>query len=512
MGIISLVLFLWGIHCVTVQGHTLNATHQFYFGLDPRPIPVHAHSSDKDAAKDLRIYVYHLVDAARALRFWYRSHKEECHLCSCVSLEPCPVRGFAHLLDYVAEVTLLLKFLDVGRLVGEDEPADLFIVPAFEGTMEYLWHYGLGQPLPKHPSGLHRLHRSTAARHVILMTNDRSKLKPHWMGAKWQEMAQPVRLHLGPAACRGDVLVPPPKHVLAPPASSSTGRDLWVTISGGQGQWRPFRFLMERFSERFVLSEEGMRRCRRLGAARHPLPSACVFQVTGKPAGVERLIALAAGRHTPAHSSLLGRSRVCFLTPGDLPAQKRLFDSIHAGCIPAVFDFGFAPNNYSKGEHDYQWDRVWWAGLTRKGATWWQSLPFPDVIDYTKLVITIPWRTYCLKTFMQALADIPEEEITRREQGLARASQLLSYDPTGETVDAFSLVLRAVLDHVRSSHINDPDNSSSGCQRTFDPYGHLCCPNPAIPQWNRSAFAHLCPIVGPLEDARCKCVDDHDPI
>ncbi len=120
----------------------------------------------------------------------------------------------------------------------------------------------------------------------------------------------------------------------------------------------------------------------------------------------------------------------CPIPPGDVPHVSRFFHAVLCGCIPVVISFpGSSPGTES-------WHQEF-------GAAVIDSYPFPDDIDYDRLVVRIP--AMFIDNLVEALLDISLDVIREKQEYIALVRNLFIHDYFGQVKDAFSLQLLEIL-------------------------------------------------------------------
>jgi hypothetical protein len=135
-----------------------------------------------------------------------------------------------------------------------------------------------------------------------------------------------------------------------------------------------------------------------------------------------------------ATTSWMQRSRFCICPPGDVPYNKRYFQAVLAGCVPAVFSFTSQVRN----------ERNWWK--PRKGPGQADIDPFHRQINHSELAIEIVINGDAdYKGFVQQLRRVPDDVVEAKQRAIERARHQLLYDVSGSQPDAFSAMLRQLL-------------------------------------------------------------------
>lgn len=390
----------------------------------------------------LRVYIYPLDrrfngEILNRLQMGGWATGSECDY----GLTPCTEAAwnglFSVFRQFATEVLVLLKFLaaPVGVLTADPLEADLLLVPylaksdcAEAGTagrepcwgtckcstaMRYLF-----QELQAQYSW------ATRGRHLFLGTGDAPDLP-------LQVQLQPLLLSLGPSYCGGHIVVPSPN---LDPALQPGGVAERKELSGRaperhllalwfgslSNQWRSLAVAQ--------LSEYALRPDAR--------PVALHSITTDYEA--RDLWSTPQGHGPPLVLEQMLRSVFCPVLKGDWTHQKRLFDAVLTGCIPVVIAFpSHRPGKVS-----------WWrAG----GPPVENMVPFPEDVDYRRLVLEVPERELMEGRFVDAMLHLSESEVRARQEAMREFRQLLRFDFTGSGPDAFTMTVRAVHRFLRQN-------------------------------------------------------------
>lgn len=133
----------------------------------------------------------------------------------------------------------------------------------------------------------------------------------------------------------------------------------------------------------------------------------------------------------------MGSSTFCLCPGGDTPYSKRFFMALLAGCVPVVFVFPSYP-----------------ATPRRSLTNWWRAggpanddmLPFSNAINYSELVVEIPSAE--LGGFVERLRRIPHAVVEEKQRRIERVRHLLLFDPSGAGEDAFTMILRTLIEQL----------------------------------------------------------------
>ena len=246
---------------------------------------------------------------------------------------PCPEEShsstgknwdYSNLRQYAAEVPLLAKLLSLPHAAAPNE-ADLFVVPWFAATelssarrRQWNPHNQLSASRFRALLSLLTHFEAAPRRHVFLSTREHStvitplKLLVQRTGA--------FLLHYGPR--RPDA----PHEILVPPNGAGFGHPLAPL----QPQPRHLLFAMFDAARNFVRHAHD-RELRALNASRPDLA------VLYHPIGNHRGLSLPPRRALEEMRSSL----LCPTPQGDTPYQKRVFDSIAAGCVPLFLTYSW---------------------------------------------------------------------------------------------------------------------------------------------------------------------------
>ena len=159
---------------------------------------------------------------------------------------------------------------------------------------------------------------------------------------------------------------------------------------------------------------------------------------------------------------------------GDWPYTRRFFDAILTGCIPVVVAYP----SYVRG-------KVSWYAYS--GPPWYQTVPFPYSIDYSKFVVEVPVKIFEEGGTLQFLDEISAERVTAMQQVLFEVAPKFGYDYEGSSPDAFSMIMEHVLQFVyavKQKQVKtecepflDCENSGNvTCPRgEYNPFGDIQC-------------------------------------
>ena len=154
------------------------------------------------------------------------------------------------------------------------------------------------------------------------------------------------------------------------------------------------------------------------------------------------------------------RSKFCICPPGDVPYNKRYFTALLAGCIPVIFSY---PSAVPK-------ERNWWK--IRKGPPQKNINPFSSQIDHSQLVVELPVESVDqIKGFLRRLDAVPDAVVVAKQRAIEKVRHLLLYDMSGGREDAFTCMLRELL------QVLPDDTRGTGSRRA-----PLRRPRPMAPQ------------------------------
>jgi hypothetical protein len=133
--------------------------------------------------------------------------------------------------------------------------------------------------------------------------------------------------------------------------------------------------------------------------------------------------------------ALMLSSTFCPVLPGDNPYRIKFYHAILAGCLPVVLDFpSYVPGLSS-----------WWKP---RGAPHIFNVPFPDRVDYSSFVVTVPWKDTpdFPEMFLQRLLSMSAVNILDRQVAMERNRNFVLYDWSGSGPDAFTALLDRTVD------------------------------------------------------------------
>lgn len=238
--------------------------------------------------------------------------------------------------QFATEVLVLLKFLAAppGVLTTDPEKADLFVVPYLAKTdcaesgnagRDPCWGKCRCSTAVKHLfSQLTYYNWSTRGRHLFLATGDIKDLPV-------EIQAQPMLLSLGAAFCSGHVVVPSPNlDPVLQPGGSFEARE----ASGRTPERHIFAYW---FGSN---DKEWRRRVVAQLRAYSVTPGARAVVLHEIGSDYEARDVWQTDAKSPALVlEEMYRSVFCPIVQGDVPHQKRLFDSMLTGCLPVVVTF-----------------------------------------------------------------------------------------------------------------------------------------------------------------------------
>lgn len=140
------------------------------------------------------------------------------------------------------------------------------------------------------------------------------------------------------------------------------------------------------------------------------------------------------------------KSTFCAIPQGDLPYTHRIFDAIVAECIPVTIRtplstwYGTCDSHYVKDTpKSDRFVRFPCVNLT---------YPFPDEIPWRDIIVEIPKETFFNNGLASFLLSITQKEISAKIMLMRNIKELLVYDETGTTYDAFSAIMQKLCDYI----------------------------------------------------------------
>ena len=177
------------------------------------------------------------------------------------------------------------------------------------------------------------------------------------------------------------------------------------------------------------------------------------------------------------------RSSFCVCPGGDVTYNQRYFLALLAGCVPVIF--GFTPTETAAPAAAGTRTRAGRPAVRRHGpaVSWWKPKgpsneginPFAAEIDHSELVVEFPRAQVVanphphphphpnnpnpnpninlnlnpnpnqIRGFIERLRSTPPEVIEAKQRAIERVRHHLLYDPTGARPDAFSMMLRELV-------------------------------------------------------------------
>jgi hypothetical protein len=128
--------------------------------------------------------------------------------------------------------------------------------------------------------------------------------------------------------------------------------------------------------------------------------------------------------------ALYRRTVFCPIPSGDVPHVSRFFHVVMCGCIPVVLTY----NASTPGHTSYH---------QMGGASYLDSYPFVDIIDYRRAVVEVPFEF--VDIIVEVLASIPQNVIREKQRYLREVRNLFTHDFSGQTFDTFSATLREIV-------------------------------------------------------------------
>ena len=139
------------------------------------------------------------------------------------------------------------------------------------------------------------------------------------------------------------------------------------------------------------------------------------------------------------------RSRFCVCPPGDVPYNKRYFTALLAGCVPVLFSF----------RSQVHGERNWWK--PRKGPGQRSIDPFYSQINHTALGVVLQAESEAdIKGFIERLRAIPDAVVEQKQRAIERVRHLLLYDMSGSREDAFTCMLREIINGLSKLPDDEP--------------------------------------------------------
>lgn len=128
--------------------------------------------------------------------------------------------------------------------------------------------------------------------------------------------------------------------------------------------------------------------------------------------------------------ALYRRTVFCPIPSGDVPHVSRFFHVVLCGCIPVVLTYNASINDHTSFHQS-------------GGASYLDSYPFVDLIDYRRAVVEIPFES--VDEIVEILTSIPQSVIREKQSYLRQVRSLFVHDFSGSTFDTFSASLREIV-------------------------------------------------------------------
>mmetsp|Transcript_48845 Transcript_48845/g.157734 ORF Transcript_48845/g.157734 Transcript_48845/m.157734 type:complete len:891 (-) Transcript_48845:58-2730(-) len=388
---------------------------------------------------NLRIFVYNLPkafndDLVQRTEEAARAKGSVCDYMQTPCSETGMVPKFAGARQFGGEVVILRKIRASGLVVDDPGLADIFVVPYFAAAECVLgghhWRCINSVLIQELFAHLKYYGQLTRHRHLFLGTADIHSL-PLLI------QAQPLLLSLGARwlGHPGHIVVPPmvAEADLQPGAFiNSTAdvehRDILLWVAG-----TPNNLVRMMLFNNIIDVSQG----RGAGTLPPGEKGRIIVHVAGRDVQQQK------GPPPPAQMVReMTHAQLCPVPPAENSnaGTKRLFDVVLAGCLPIVIAF---PTHWGS-------EVSWWRF---NGAPIEWSLPFPNVIDWRRLVIEVPVEALEDSQsvgFLKAALAVPEEIRRAKREYLMEVRQLLLYDFSASAGrDAFSLVMEEIYSAVQ---------------------------------------------------------------
>lgn len=383
--------------------------------------------------RPLRIYVYPLHrrfngELLNRLQLGGWISGSECDY----GLTPCTEERWNGLFSvyrqFATEVIVLMKFLAAppGVLTRDPAEADLFVVPYLaktdcaesgNGGRDPCWGRCKCATAVKHLfQDLPHYSWATRGRHLFLATGDIKDLPV-------EIQAQPLVISLGASFCGGHIVVPSPN--LDPTLQPGGTAELKEAVGRAP---RRHNFIYWFGSIDKEWRKEVMKQVEEYGKQSGARPVA-VHDIRSDYASRDVWQTDASKPQIIIEEML--RSVFCPVVQGDVPHQKRLFDSVLTGCIPVVIAFP----SHKTGEVSW-----WFPG----GPPVSRMVPFPTEIDYYSFVVEVPQEEVAEGRFVEYLLRLSDADIRSRQEAMRRYRQFFRFDFTGSEADGFSLLMKEI--------------------------------------------------------------------
>ena len=384
---------------------------------------------DRNLGQKIKAYLFPLPDK------FHRDVYERYNIYGCLE-EPCSSERVSTLpfqyLDYSSEAIILRKFMSSLSFVLNPEEADLILVPALGVMMtwyqskELTWYQS--EKRWRQTSGcrnggicVNDLFEELSARtkdslrsgkkHLFLGTQDSSQNHQLLRDIEKETNGTARVVTLGP----GELVVP-----------SLNPNDIYQPSKWGGG--KP---LEER--DIFVLADFGARYDDRLNTLKQLKTYTGSKKVILSDSGDKILFSGYKRKHA--------NSVFVLCLPGDLPYQKRLFDTLIAVSIPVV-----VRRNYSTFDSYWQTMEQWPQSVVPSVEL---SYPRMKGISYSELVVELDPKVIEEGRLMEFLEAYPKEEVLRKLERIEKLRTLFLYDFEGSSRDAFSVLLENVAEWLR---------------------------------------------------------------
>ena len=174
------------------------------------------------------------------------------------------------------------------------------------------------------------------------------------------------------------------------------------------------------------------------------------------------------------------RATFCVCPGGDVTYNQRYYMAIFSGCIPVIFGFtpsetmppaGLGPAVSSDAESSSSSSSSSLTALGGRGrggggssgggrgraapparaVSWWKPKgpanaginPFATEVDHDELVVELPRSQ--IRGLAQRLREVPADVIERKQRAIEAVRHLFLYDASGARLDAFSMMLRELM-------------------------------------------------------------------
>jgi len=325
--------------------------------------------------------------------------------------------------SYAAEVPMLAKFLMMPHVTSNANEADIFVVPWFGATAQWVlgdpWG-GKSQEVKEHVqellSELTHFHGKRQRRHIFLSSRDAEDISPFLRSTV--RNANAVLFHYGPRAAANELVMAPNSAGFGAPlsliANQKPGHFLFLMA----GEVNEHRKLMNKEVSR-LKKEHPELHVEHLQVIEHRDFEVTLEEVQNK----------------------MRDSMLCPIPQGDLPWQHRFFDALASGCLPVMIRY-----TDKSGCDMWSWDgglndTMAWDGMR---ACVNDTYPFPKTTDYSSITLQVDSADFKEGKFAEALLRMSNEELQQKRNHLELLRGRFLYDWSGKTADAFTYALEEV--------------------------------------------------------------------